>query len=161
MGKTTDNKYFYEVVKTKHVWLLSNTYQIQRCVEKDTHVCKKPNRCVFFQTGGATFCICTCIWVFDIWYNALYLFITIISEAHMQYQTSRTPSKQPLKNHLFGNSHTCVEKPTHIKNKNSKNNIKTNIFFLFVHPLNSRIPCKDSKNNFVSSFHWAVQKVAA
>ena len=28
VGKTTVNLYSYEVAKTKHVWLLSNTYQI-------------------------------------------------------------------------------------------------------------------------------------
>ena len=39
VGKTTVNLYSYEVAKTKHVWLLSNTYQIQMCVEKATHVC--------------------------------------------------------------------------------------------------------------------------
>ena len=133
VGKTTVNWYFNEVGKTKHVWLLSNTYQIQRCVEKDTHVWKKPNMCVFFQTGGATFCICTCIWVFDIWYSVLHLYLSfqrrpcnIRRQEHLQNSLE--------KNHLFGNSHTCVEKPTHIKNKNSKNNIKTNKFFMWAPP---------------------------
>ena len=109
------------------------TYQIQRCVEKDTHVWKKPNMCVFFQTGGATFCICTCIWVFDIWYSVLHLYLSfqrrpcnIRRQEHLQNSLE--------KNHLFGNSHTCVEKPTHIKNKNSKNNIKTNKFFMWAPP---------------------------
>ena len=103
------------------------------CVEKDTHVCKKPNRCVFFQTGGATFCICTCIWVFDIWYSVLHLYLSfqrrpcnIRRQEHLQNSLE--------KNHLFGNSHTCVEKPTHIKNKNSKNNINTNKFCMWSPP---------------------------
>ena len=129
MGKTTDNKYFYEVVKTKHVWLLSNTCQIQRCVEKYTHVCKKPNKCVFFQTGGATFCICTCIWVFAIWYSVLNLYLSfqrrpcnIRCQEHLQNSLE--------KNHLFGNSHTCVEKNTQVKNKN----IKTNKFCMWSPP---------------------------
>ena len=30
------------------------------------------------------------------------------------------------KNNLFGNFHTCVEKPTHVKNKNTNKYIKTN-----------------------------------
>ena len=38
VGKTTVNWHFNEVGKTKHVWILSNTYQIQRCVQNDTHV---------------------------------------------------------------------------------------------------------------------------
>ena len=59
--KTTVNLYFYEVAKIKHVWLLSNTYQIQG-VWKKTHIfVKKTNMCVFSHTGGDTFCICTCI----------------------------------------------------------------------------------------------------
>ena len=61
VGKTTVNLYFYEVAKIKHVWLLSNTYQIQG-VWKKTHIfVKKTNMCVFSHTGGDTFCICTCI----------------------------------------------------------------------------------------------------
>ena len=40
VGKNTVNLYFFEVAKTKHVWLFSNTYQIQGVWKKDTHVCK-------------------------------------------------------------------------------------------------------------------------
>ena len=60
VGKTTVNLYFYEVVKTEHVRLLSNTYQIQG-VWKKTHMFEKKQTCLFFHTGDATFCICTCI----------------------------------------------------------------------------------------------------
>ena len=61
VGITTVNLYLYEVEKAKYVWLLSNTYQIQG-VWKKTHMFVKKQTCVsFFQTGGATFCICTCI----------------------------------------------------------------------------------------------------
>ena len=113
---------FYQTLtKYKGVWKKTHMFE------------KKPNMCVFFQTGGATFCICTCIWVFDIWYSVLHLYLSfqrrpcnIRRQEHLQNSLE--------KNHLFGNSHTCVEKPTHIKNKNSKNNIKTNKFYMWAPP---------------------------
>ena len=125
--------YFHEVAKTTHVWLLSNTYQIQRCVEKATHVCKKPNMCVFFHIGGATFCICTCIWVFQILYITLCLYLSFqmctLNIRHQKHLQNRLE-----KNNLFGNFHTCVEKPTHVKNKNTNNYIKTNTLYMSAPP---------------------------
>ena len=73
------------VAFTKHI---PNT---KVCDVENTNVCKNPNMCVIFHTGYATFCVCDCIWVFYIWYDIIS--IHIISDAYMQYQTSKTPSK--------------------------------------------------------------------
>ena len=89
--------------------------------------------CVFFHIGGATFCICTCILVFKILYITLCLYLSfqmctpnIRRQKHLQNRLE--------KNNLFGNFHTCVEKPTHVKNKNTNNYIKTNTLYTSAPP---------------------------
>ena len=62
---------------------------------------------------------------------------------------------------------TCLGIPTHVWKKPQRLKTKTakttskQINFSCVHLLNIRIHFKDSKMFFVSSFHGAVQKVAA
>ena len=60
--------------------------------------------------------------------------IFIISEVYMQYETSKA--------HVWEKPHTKTAITT-----------PKQIDFTCVHPLDLRIPCKDSKNVFVSSFH--------
>ena len=122
------------------------TYQIQRCVEKDTHACKNPNMCMVFHKGGATFCICDCTWAFDIWYDIIS--ISIISDAYLQYQTSKTSWKHPWKN--------CLRIPTHVREEphTKKTGITTSkqINFTCVHPLNLRILKKLLFQVFIEPF---------
>ena len=56
---------------------------------------------------------------------------------------------RPEKNNLFGNSHTCVEKPTHVKNKNTNNYIKTNTLYTSAPPR-----FKDSLQGFQKCFSF-------
>ena len=95
---------------------------------KKTHMFVKKNMCVFFHTDGA---LVFEFLIFDI--NTLYLFLSFQRRTcNIRRQEHLQNSLQ--KNHLFGNFHTCVEKPKHIKNKNGKNNIKTNKFFMWAPP---------------------------
>ena len=90
--KNTVDLHFYEVAQTKHMWLLPNTYQIQRYVMWKTHMfVKSKHVCVF----SYRWCYFLCS---QLYLNFLYLIwyiisIYIISDAYMQYQTSKTLSK--------------------------------------------------------------------
>ena len=59
---------FMCVFFTTHVWFLSNTKDLPKCLVKTTHVCENPNRRVYFQIQGGTFCICIWIWQISLKY---------------------------------------------------------------------------------------------
>ena len=100
------------------------------CVLKDKHVCLFPYKRWYFLY----------LQLYFVFFKRIYYIISpsFILDVTMQ-SVSHVRSQKHLqislgRNQLFGNSHTCVEKTTQVKNKNSKNNIKTNKFFMWAPP---------------------------
>ena len=79
----------------------------------------------------------------------------------MQYQASRTPSKQPSKKSpVWEFPHMCGKTHTHKKQKRQKQHQNKEIFHVGTPPIKGFL-VRILKMFFVLSFHRAVAKVAA
>ena len=111
---------FYQTLtKYKGVW-------------KKTHMFEKNQTCVSFSKQVVLLFIFALVFEFLIFDIVYYIYIYLFRGAHAISDVKNTFKTALKKNQLFGNSQTCVEKPTHIKN--SKNNIKTNKFYMWAPP---------------------------
>ena len=96
------------------------------CVLKDKHVCLFPYKRWYFLY----------LQLYFVFFKRIYYIISpsVISEVTMQCQKSETSSNQPWKKSpVWEFPHMCG-KTTQVKNKNSKNNIKTNKFCMWSPP---------------------------
>ena len=112
VGKNTVNLYFFEVAKTKHVWLFSNTYQIQGVWKKDTHVCKNQTY-VSFSIQVVLLFVFALVFEFLVFDIIHYNYICLFRGDHAikdARNTSKTAVKKitclGISTHVWKNPHT-------------------------------------------------------